>query len=171
MFRISVALLCFSFFNLQAQNIDFCLELKAVNTIVQSSHYQPKLVNDSLSKHVFKLFLNQIDTDQRFFTRANISSFQKDEFRIDDYIGSNNCDFIEVYANTLQERIAKSKGLRTKALVYNGQDSLFYSRDRDFDYFKYEASVERYWNKKVRYKILTKLVENDSVLENIKAGR
>jgi carboxyl-terminal processing protease len=174
MTRLLFAFLCFSFYNINAQDIDFCHELKSIKDLVQSSHYQPKPVNDSLSKHVHKLFLDQIDGDKHFFTRANISEFKKDELQLDDYLVSNTCDFINSYAEILQERINKSKiileSLRTETLVYNGQDSLHYSTDRIYDYFKDENSVKRYWNKKVRYKILRKLVENDSVLEQIKSN-
>lgn len=72
--RLFLAFFCFSFFNGNGQNIDFCHELKSIKDLMQSSHYQPKPVNNSLSKHVFKLFLDQIDSDKHFFTRAKAES-------------------------------------------------------------------------------------------------
>lgn len=155
-----------------SQDISFCYELGKINDLVETSHYSPKPLNDSLSKGVFSLFLKSIDENQTFFTQEDVNTFKTDEYLIDDYIKSKDCDFVEKYSTTLQERINKSKrileDLKKQKLDYTGKDSLLYSKDDDFEYFKNDAKVLKYWNKKVRYKLLRKLVENDSVLDDIK---
>ncbi|GAB5566030.1 MAG: carboxy terminal-processing peptidase [Winogradskyella sp.] len=155
-----------------SQDISFCYELGKINGLVETSHYSPKPLNDSLSKGVFSLFLKSIDENQTFFTQEDVNTFKSDEYLIDDYIKSKDCDFIEKYSTTLQERINKSKrileDLKKQKLDYTGKDSLLYSKDDDVEYFKNDTKVLKYWNKKVRYKLLRKLVENDSVLDNIK---
>lgn len=159
------------FGSLQAQNVSFCEDLQAVNTIIADSHYSPKAVNDSLSKSVFKLFLNKIDEHQRFFLQSDIDSFKTDEYMIDDYINDKQCNFIKRYSEVLSNRIKESKTfletLKNENLDYSGVDSLHYNSDRAYDYFKDTAAFKRYWSKRVRYRILRKLVENDSILEDI----
>lgn len=162
------------FGSLQAQNASFCEDLQAVNTIIANSHYSPKAVNDSLSKSVFKLFLNKIDEHQRFFLKSDIDSFKTDEFLIDDYINDKQCDFVKRYSEVLENRIKESKTflekLKNESLDYSGTDSLNYKSDKTYDYFKDKAAFKSYWSKRVRYRILRKLVENDSVLENISSN-
>ncbi|MBV7270590.1 S41 family peptidase [Winogradskyella luteola] len=175
MFRIFLFLLCWcTLYASKAQNLNFCSELKKINTIVETKHYQPKPLNDSLAKGVFGLFLDEIDERKRFFTKADIELFKKDELQIDDYIKNKTCDFTALYAQVLKQRISDSKQilelLREQPLDYSGVDSLRYNADKDYSYFKSKASVTKYWNKKVRFKILTKLVENDSVIEHISSN-
>jgi carboxyl-terminal processing protease len=156
---------------LQAQNVSFCKDLQAVNTIIADSHYSPKAVNDSLSKAVFKLFLNKIDEHQRFFLQSDIESFKADEFMFDDFINNKQCDFIKRYSEVLSNRIAASKTfletLKNENLDYSGVESLHYKSDKNYNYFKDTNALKKYWSKRVRYRILRKLVENDSILEDI----
>jgi len=154
-----------------SQNALFCDELEGINQLIKSEHYQPKPINDSLSKGVFNLFLKAIDKNQRFFTQEDINSFENDRYKIDDYINDKDCEFIKRYSQLLEKRILASKAilenLKAVELDYSGKDSLYYSAEDTYSYFKNETAVIKYWNKKIRYKILRKLVENDSVLDNI----
>jgi len=167
----SILFCCLCWFS-SSQNSSFCNELRDINILVKKEHYSPKSLNDSLSKNVFKLFLNEIDKDKRFFTKKDISAFKKDEFVLDDYIQDNNCDFITKYIQVLEQRIASSKqileSLKTQALDYSGKDSLHFSANNSYSYFENIEKTKRYWNKKIRYKILNQLVENDSSLTSIK---
>ena len=70
---------------IRAQDTSFCSELKSIREIVATSHYQPKTENDSLSRGVFWLFLEQLDEDKRFFLDKDIEVFKNDEFYLDNY--------------------------------------------------------------------------------------
>ena len=156
---------------ISAQDASFCSELKSIREIVATSHYQPKTENDSLSRGVFWLFLEQLDEDKRFFLNKDIEVFKNDEFYLDNYFSKEYCNFIDGYAKILQQRIQDSKAYLEKQRNiqhdYSGIDSLYYSSEKKYSYFKDEVAAERYWSKRVRYKILRKLVDNDSVLSNI----
>lgn len=165
----------FLFWFTTAQSPSFCDELTAVASIVEESHYSPNPLNDSLSKNVFTLFLKAVDENNRFFTEEDIAILKRDQYQLDDYIKDKNCDFINSYATIFKKRIDNSKhileSLRHQTFDYSGKkDSLNYSEDTNIDYFETEEAVERYWNKKVRFRILRKMVETDSVLSNIEAN-
>ncbi|GAB4166882.1 MAG: carboxy terminal-processing peptidase [Winogradskyella sp.] len=164
-------LILFLFNSLHAQSGSFCEDLQAIIPIIADSHYSPKTVNDSLSKGVFKLFLNKIDEHQRFFLQSDIDIFKTDEFMFDDYINNKQCSFVKRYSEVLANRINESKTyletLKTKQLDYSGTDSLHYHSDASTNYFKNTEAVKKYWSKRVRYRILRKVVESDSVLEAI----
>jgi len=156
---------CVSF----SQNEDnFCKKLKSLNTLVQKEHFAPKAVDDSLSYHVFDLFLSQIDSDNRLFLKKDLSEFESDRTKIDNYILESHCDFINKYIQRLDSRIEESKSyisrLENIELDYSGIDTLIFKGRQKFPNFDNESVAEKYWNKRIRYDIAYAMVENDSSL-------
>jgi carboxyl-terminal processing protease len=152
----------------------FCNQLQALQKTVKTHHYQPKEVNDSLSSHVFDLFLKELDEDKRLLTKEDLETFELDRYEIDNYIEHNICFFIEKYTSTLSKRIEASKtiirGLEREQFDYSGKDTLRFKPESTFRYFRNESAMKRYWSKRLRYNILYTLVENDSILEDIKSN-
>nr|WP_321233070.1 S41 family peptidase [uncultured Psychroserpens sp.] len=150
----------------------FCNQLQALQKTVSTHHYQPKTVDDSLSSNVFDLFIKSIDSDKRLLTKEDIKTFELDRYEIDNYIAHNLCFFIEKYTSTLSKRIETSKTiineLEQEKFDYSGIDTLRFKLENTFEYFNNEASMQRYWSKRMRYNILYTLVENDSILKDIK---
>nr|WP_099565705.1 carboxy terminal-processing peptidase [Gaetbulibacter sp. 4G1] len=155
-----------------AQNQKFCEQITQLKAVVKTSHYAPKPINDSLSKEVHKLFVNNLDKNKRFFTLSDIKTFKKDIYKLDDYLNLNSCEFINIYIDKLKQRVNLSKSyiseLTDKTLNYSGVDTLYYDADLGYKYFEDTDDAKKYWSKKVRYSIITKLIENDSVLDNLK---
>lgn len=118
--------LCFVVFGWTASlsyaqdNADFCHQLSALNQRIQQYHYNPKPINDSLSKNVFNLFLERLDENKRFFHKSDMALFESDKFQLDDAITQENCDFIEKYSVRLQQRIENSK-----TYIASLRDSIF----------------------------------------------
>ncbi|MEM5564399.1 carboxy terminal-processing peptidase [Psychroserpens sp. AS72] len=162
-----------SFFGYSQNEAVFCDQVKALKTVVEQNHYQPKIIDDSLSTHVFDLFVHNLDEDKRLLTISDVTIFENDRFSIDDYINNNSCDFIDKYATVLNERIEKSKkiitSLESENFDYSGKDTLRFTPQAKFIYFKNEDAIKRYWSKRLRYNILYTLVENDSVLAHIQS--
>jgi carboxyl-terminal processing protease len=157
-----------------SQNNDlFCDQIKALKTVVQTNHYQPKIIDDSLSTHVFDLFLNSLDKNKRLLTKSDSTLFEKDRLLLDNYIQNGSCEFIDKYAQTINKRIENTKtiisSLEPETFDYTGIDTLRFKPESTFRYFKDDASIKRYWSKRLRYNILYTLVENDSVLSKIQS--
>lgn len=173
--RLLILIFFFQLTGIQGQNdLVFCKQLTALQNLINRSHYSPKPVNDSLSKGVFDLFINQLDGEKRFFKQSDIDAFKLDTYKIDDYLISNSCDFINKYADTLKKRIETSKqiveSLRNQSFDYSGKDTLYYTPIDDRDYFKNDAQINGYWNKRIRYLILSKLIEEDTIYDNVKTN-
>lgn len=164
-------LVCSVSFSFGQEDNRFCEQLQALQKKVRQNHYQPKQINDSLSTHVFDLFLKSLDDDKRLFTNKDVTSFETDRYAIDDYIKDNTCEFIDKYAEILNQRIYDSKkiinALEHEDFDYAGNDTLRFKPESSFKYFKNEAAIKRYWSKRMRYNILYALVENDSTLEQL----
>lgn len=161
-----ISITCFS------QHTKFCSTLDKVVKLVELKHYSPKPINDSLSKAVFKRFIAALDERKQFFTQEDISVFKADELQLDDYISENNCSFIIKYAEKLQSRITNSKdyilALKDKTLDYSGADSLNFYAKKDYKFFKNETKAIKYWDKRVRYRILQKVVEDSLAYDDLK---
>ncbi|GAA3789630.1 carboxy terminal-processing peptidase [Corallibacter vietnamensis] len=160
--------------NIKAQTTDlFCEQVQAINDIVKKAHYQPKPLDDDFASGVFNLFLLKLDERQRLFTETDIALFSKDSTLIDDYIKNENCDFINKYITTLESRISLSKSiienLSNTALDYSGKDTLYFDFERPISYFKNEKEQVKYWNKRIRYEILSNIIEEDTTLANAKS--
>ncbi|WP_040278036.1 carboxy terminal-processing peptidase [Psychroserpens damuponensis] len=152
----------------------FCQQVKALTTVIEQNHYQPKIINDSLSTHVFELFLDNLDEDKRLLTQSDVTLFENDRFMLDNYIKNNTCEFIDKYVTILNERIEQSKKIISKLesenFDYSGIDTLRFTPESQFVYFKNKSTIKRYWSKRLRYNILYTLIENDSVLEHLKTN-
>lgn len=152
----------------------FCEQTLALKNIIQKEHTAPKPLNDSLSKNVFELFIGSLDPDKRFFTKNDIESLKADELMFDDYLLEGNYEFIQKYILILESRIDfTSRYLNTlydSKLDYSGKDTLYFTAKSDFKFFNSEEKLKQYWNKKVRYKLLNNLLEQDSILERIKTN-
>ncbi|MBS3739681.1 MAG: hypothetical protein KGY51_11920 [Psychroflexus sp.] len=173
MLRKTICIFCLLYFSqVTGQNSSYCEELNAVVDLVKTSHYQPKPINDSLSKAVFNLFLKNIDNKQRYFLKTDIDKLKVDEYKIDDYILELDCGFIDKYITVFQKRLDETKEILTALkdinLNYTGGDSLYYFNDKKSRYFKTKAERSSYWSRDIRYKILKNIVDTDSVWRQIK---
>ncbi|WP_223035076.1 S41 family peptidase [Hanstruepera marina] len=169
--------LAFFFITIQAfgqNNSLFCKQIEAVNDMVNKHHYNPKPIDDDFSTAVYHLFINKLDDRQVFLTQEDLQNFGKDSLLLDDYIKNKECNFITKYTLTLENRIIQSKSilenLKNQVLDYTGKDTLYFDADRKVKYFKSEAHQKRYWNKRLRYEIITDIIEKDSILLDAKAN-
>ncbi|MFT7051590.1 MAG: carboxyl-terminal processing protease [Psychroserpens sp.] len=160
-----------SFFGYGQNNGLFCDQIIALKRTIKINHYQPKVVDDSLSTHVFDLFLNSLDEDKRLFTKSDVAQFENDRFTLDDYINTGSCEFINNYTTILSARLEDTKrvisNIETEDFDYTGKDTLIFKPEATFKYFNNDEAIKSYWSKRLRYSILYTLVENDSVLEHI----
>ncbi|TCK69117.1 carboxyl-terminal processing protease [Winogradskyella wandonensis] len=158
--------------NLNSQSNSICNKVEAVSKLVNTFHYNPKPLNDSLSVGIYNLFIESLDQKKRLFKQSDTAAFNSDAYKIDDYISKKKCGFLDKYTNTIQARISDSKtyleGLKDANLDYTGKDSLYFNGGKVTRYFKDDNAVKRFWNKRVRYELIYRLLEHDSVLQNLK---
>lgn len=166
-----ITTLFFSLAVISQSTPSFCEQMSALKSLVESQHFKPKPLDDALSSGVYNLFIKRLDEDKVFFTDADIAVFRKDSLQIDDYIRDNNCDFLQKYIKTLRERIAETKQVlesyRNTKLDYSGTDTLKYYRTKESGYFDDTAAMKKYWSKRLRFEILSKMSEEDSLVERL----
>ena len=170
-YTFAVLLFIISFSAFSQQNDAFCDKLVALQKQVFENHYKPKILNDSLSKGVYHLFLDLLDEDKEYFLEEDLGTLNKDELEIDDYLLNQNCAFVAKYSDILQKRINQSiaylETLKNKDLNYNSHYSLRYTPEEFYTYFKDEAELNNALEKKIAYKVISRLLDQYEDLEEI----
>lgn len=156
----------------QAQTLTpFCEQVIALNALIEQAHYSPKPINDSLSKGVYTLFLKTLDPDAEFFLQSDIEKFNLDTYLLDNYLLDKDCSFIDIYFITLEQRIQETKqyitALQEETLDYSGKDTLYFNSQKNQKYFDHTEAAKAYWNKRIRYKIAARVLDEDSLNSNI----
>ncbi|WP_298141305.1 S41 family peptidase [Flavobacterium sp.] len=153
-----------------------CETLTKINTIIQSQHYKPKVVDDSLSVYVFNTFLEELDEDNRLFTEIEVNNLKKHQLKIDNYLVENNCDFLkEIYTvyNTAIERYKTSiETIRKEPFAFSSTETIEFSV-KSFPYAKDEKDLKRLFKKRILFHVLRDISEvsknKDSLLANFDA--
>lgn len=150
-----------------------CETLATINTIIQDKHYKPKPVDDSLSVYVFNEFLKNIDEDNRLFTEIEIKNLKKHQYKIDNYIVENNCDFltdfykayniaIERYKNTIESIKEEPFALKSSEYIEFSKNSFPFSKD--------EKELKNRYKKRILFHVLREIAEisknKDSIVAN-----
>lgn len=92
--RKIIILILFPLLGFSQSKNKFCETLAQVNKLILENHFKPKSINDSLSAYVFETFLENLDSNNSLFLASDINELKKHKFKIDNYINSNKCDFI-----------------------------------------------------------------------------
>ena len=159
---------CASLFGYSQENTLFCKQITALKTVIEANHFLPKTLNDSTSKFIYRLFLKEIDIDKDYFFKSDITSFNSDELKFDDYIKSENCQFIDKYITVLEQKInlniSKLETLNSKPLDYSGSIKLQRTPEKFYKYYKNKAELEKRLRKRISYLVIQKLIdENESI--------
>ncbi|MHA3787138.1 S41 family peptidase [Flavobacterium hauense] len=160
---------------LQAQKHDkACTTFSKINDVLQSRHYKPKPVDDSLSVYVFNTVMEQLDESKTLFLQQEYDKLAVHKFKIDDYVLNKNCafftDFISAYKTALKRNRDYIEQIRKEPLPYATKDTIFYSK-KTFPYHSEPEKIKKFLRKKITYDILedvAKLSKNkDSLNQNL----
>ena len=150
-----------------------CETLSKINALIQEQHYKPKAVDDSLSVYVFDSFLKTIDDGNSIFIAPEISVLKKHKFKIDDYIISKNCAFLEEIYNsytTAMDRYDKIiLSIKSEPFGFSSSEVIRFSK-KSFSFVKDEKELKSLCKKKLLFDVLKdvagKSKNRDSLVAN-----
>lgn len=155
--KISLVFFLITFTLLGQNSAKTCELLSKINTLIQSEHYQPKPVDDSLSVYVFDTFIDGLDSNHNLFSKSEYQNLCKHRLLLDNYIIKNDCsfinDFVSIYQIALERKKKVLEKIQNEALDYNSNDSVKFSK-KNFPFDLETTDFERVWRKRVRYDIL-----------------
>ncbi|WP_298152923.1 carboxy terminal-processing peptidase [Flavobacterium sp.] len=148
-----------------------CELLSKINKLVQSEHYKPKPIDDSLSAYVFDEMMNRLDIGRNIFTKEEYQKLLVHKTRIDDYLNANDCAFLDDFTSTWKTALLRKRkiieSMKAVNFDYNSKDSVKFSK-KNFEFDLVEADFDRVWKKRLRFEILddiAKLSKNGDSLK------
>ncbi len=129
--------------------------------ILEEWHYSPRELDDQLSQDAFALYLESLDPDKRFLTKADLEEMQKYERAIDDEIKAGSSRLMELSSWLLSQRIQEVQAMAKEILA----EPFAYFVDEDLeldakkrDYADGPGELRELWRKMLKYQtILTYL--------------
>ena len=133
------------------------LLIEIVKYVVEKGHYNKIEINDDVSEKIFSSFINQFDSQKRFFLKSDIKNFEKYKFKLDDQIKNYDLTFFNLVYETSKLRFEEIKKyyneIVANAFDFNSKETL----DLDFeskDYSKNKNEVKQRWRKQLKFSTL-----------------
>ncbi len=131
--------------------------MKAINT----GHYSPRPVDDSLSAMIYKKAMD-VDYDKRFFTQEDINQLQPYKFKIDDEINAGTFDFYDkmngIYLKRINDAEAYYKELIEQPFTFTVEEKIELNGEK-LNYAANDADLKDRWRKFLKYRTLAKYVD------------
>ena len=148
--------------------------LRNLNVLIKEAHFKPKTIDDAFSKTILKTFVEELDDEKNVFLASDIEAFKKYENKIDDEInGATLVSFYEIY-KVYQKRIKEVEQIYPTLLSspfnFNTADSIQMDAEKN-DFPKTENDRYDIWRKRMKYAVLSKLVDTQEEQEKNKANK
>lgn len=150
-------------FAMGAQDHDkACDVFSKVNTVLQSRHYKPKPIDDSLSVYVFDKVMEGLDDNRVLFLKEEYDQLSRHRYSIDDYIKNKDCAFFADFISLYRQALERNKGfigeIGREPLPFNTKDTIYYSRN-SFPFHTKAERIKNFLRKKITYDILEDISE------------
>ena len=155
-FRLSTV-----FHPVEASNSKNRLTGSVVKGIVErfvAIHYSQKPLDDTISKEIFKLYLNRLDPGHYYFLEKDIQEFQRYETRLDDMLRRGNIEFaLDVFSRfktRLQQRLQQLEGFLQQEFDFS-KDGEWRIKRSEEPYPKDLKAAQGIWRLKIKFDLLT----------------
>lgn len=148
-----------------------CDIFSKISSTLQTKHFKPKPIDDSLSVYVFNTIMENLDSDRVYFLQEDYDRLAKHKYLIDDYINNKDCsffsDFITVYKSALERNRGYITELSAKSLFTGSNDTLFFSK-KSFPYHKEPAKLKKFLRKKLIHSSLEDIAKQSKNKDSLK---
>lgn len=116
-------------------------------------HYKPIPLDDAMSEKIFDGYLDSLDGEHLFFTKADIDLFSPSRDKLDDAIFERDLNIpfkiFNLYQQRVAERLAYSRELLAKPFDFSIDESYQYDRSKTA-WAKDSAELDDLWRKRVK---------------------
>ncbi len=128
-------------------------ETRIITTIFTRYHYKKINLSDSLSKVIFKNYIQSLDYNKLYFLKSDIDSFGKFKTVLDDDLKIGDVkpfyDIFNVFKKRIGERV-KYADERLKKKFDFTKDEYFYPDRKDSDFAATKAELNELWRKRLK---------------------
>lgn len=116
-------------------------------------HYKPIPLDDAMSAKIFDGYLDALDGDRLFFTRADIDRFASARTELDDAIYERDLDvpfsIFNLYEQRVAERISYARSLLPKGFDFTVKEDYDFDRE-DVAWPANATELDEIWRKRVK---------------------
>lgn len=136
--------------------------LEAIGAILERRHYDPKKIDDTFSKEIFKNYLADIDPDKNLFLQSDINELKKYETTIDDEIHGAPLQFYPAATAIYQKRLKETppiyKAILAKPFNFSVDEKIVTDEDK-LSYPADASALKESWRKRLKYLTLERFVD------------
>jgi carboxyl-terminal processing protease len=136
--------------------------LQIVGEILKQGHYQPKDINDDLSKTVFYKYFEELDPDKNIFLKQDIDALREFETKIDDEIKGSEVKFFLAVSQKFNQRVDEAgkiyKDILAKPFDFTVNESVV-TDSKKLSFASTENERREQWCKRLKYLTLERYVE------------
>jgi len=115
--------------------------------------YRPKVLDEAMSKDVFKRYLESLDAGKQFFTQADVSKFAPFEANIAEAIRGGQLEpafqVFAVYRQRVAQRVGHARALLKQEPDFSTDERFEYDR-KDVPWPGSDAELDELWRKSVK---------------------
>jgi carboxyl-terminal processing protease len=156
-------MLSFAWFSCFAQQAPGTVGQQAImlRRLLEKHHYQPRPVDDELSRQVFRRFIRMLDSRHLYFTAADLSQLMEHSTRLDEELKGKPGTFIPLITRLYGQRLAAAAELLDatvqKPFDFAAGESLTFSHKDSLHFAADEKELALRWHKWLKYQTLIQL--------------
>lgn len=145
--------------------------LRLVMQSLQTRHYAAVKIDDDFSKKMYKIFIDQLDFNKRFFTEEDLQTLRAYESQLDDEINNNRYQFYNLAHQLLEKRILQTEQFCDEILSQPFDftvDETYQTDPEKTKPAKDNAELKQQWRKYLKYYTMTRLSNSLDIQEQVK---
>ncbi|HND87310.1 MAG TPA: carboxy terminal-processing peptidase [Saprospiraceae bacterium] len=142
--------------------------MQAILQGVKSLHFQPKAIDDAFSTQVYDLYLKDIDSGKRFFTRRDIDMLQPFREQLDDQALVGTFQFFDISVTLLDQSLTKTQGWYREILANPmdfSKNETLEADGKKLDWAKSDQELRTRWERWMKYEVLSRITEEQDKQE------
>ncbi len=148
--------------------------LRQVGMMLEQGHYEPKKIDDTFSKDVFKKYIEMLDPEKQFFLQSDVEVLRAYETRIDDEIKGAAFESFQainkVYQKRTEEYFNAYKAILSKPFDFTTNQTLIDDREK-LTFPANEQEREELWRKRFKYQALVRYADLLTTNEKAKESK
>jgi carboxyl-terminal processing protease len=137
---------------------------QVVATILTKYHFKKTDIDDSLSSMVLDNMVKSLDFNKVYFLQSDIDEFEKNRYKIDDYLLTGNSNFafdiFNTYKQRLNQRMKYIKKMLKNEFDYSIDESYIPDRE-DEEWAKSKEELNEIWRKRLKNDALNKKLSDE----------
>jgi len=157
-FLVAIVIFGFSFSNKKFSDPNKeKLLIEVVRYVVEKGHYNSIEIDDDVSEKIFYSYIDQLDSQKRFFLQSDIKQFERYKYKLDDHLKEHDLTFFDLVFQTSRVRISEAKNYYLEIMESGFDFSSNENFDLDFEnksYARTRNEIKNRWRKQLKFSTL-----------------